>query len=280
MLKMLNGLPSPPTRDDHVLTAGTSPTCRSPSRRAPAHRVPVPGRGPSTCSTSARTSPTASARYWRTMSGGRDRRCCAPSPRWGSGIERMRPSDLSGGMKKRGARAPSPRVEVMLYDEPTTGLDPVNTARINRLITSIRDRLGLHEPSPSPDDEHRVPGVRRRIVMVGQGACSSRGRPALPGTTSGPDGARVHRRPGAAEGAWRTCPELISFPAMSLVVQVGLFVSSASSLSILTVRDGRKPPVLGHQGDLPGRRLHRRRGPQARARRSAWAASTSATRRR
>ena len=56
------------------------------------------------------------------------------------GIEAMRPSDLSGGMKKRVglARTLALQPEVILYDEPTTGLDPINTARINHLINGIQ----------------------------------------------------------------------------------------------------------------------------------------------
>ncbi len=59
------------------------------------------------------------------------------------GIEQMRPSDLSGGMKKRVglARAIAVQPEVLLYDEPTTGLDPINTARINHLINGLKDAL-------------------------------------------------------------------------------------------------------------------------------------------
>ncbi len=59
------------------------------------------------------------------------------------GIEAMRPADLSGGMKKRVAlaRALAPGPEVILYDEPTTGLDPANTRRINELIVSLQERL-------------------------------------------------------------------------------------------------------------------------------------------
>ncbi len=61
------------------------------------------------------------------------------------GIEQMRPSDLSGGMRKRVglARTLALQPEVILYDEPTTGLDPINTARINHLIMSIQRQLEL-----------------------------------------------------------------------------------------------------------------------------------------
>src|SRR5207253_236031 len=59
--------------------------------------------------------------------------------------EAMRPADLSGGMKKRVglARALAPGPEVILYDEPTTGLDPTNTRRINELINSLQEKLGV-----------------------------------------------------------------------------------------------------------------------------------------
>ena len=58
-------------------------------------------------------------------------------------IEKMMPSDLSGGMKKRVglARAIASDPKVILYDEPTTGLDPTNTQRINQLTLELRKRL-------------------------------------------------------------------------------------------------------------------------------------------
>ncbi len=61
------------------------------------------------------------------------------------GIEAMMPADLSGGMKKRVslARALATNPEVILYDEPTTGLDPTNTQRINDLILHLQKRFSV-----------------------------------------------------------------------------------------------------------------------------------------
>jgi phospholipid/cholesterol/gamma-HCH transport system ATP-binding protein len=61
----------------------------------------------------------------------------------GREVERLLPSSLSGGMKKRVslARTVALKPEILLYDEPTTGLDPVTSMTINRLIVDLNERL-------------------------------------------------------------------------------------------------------------------------------------------
>ena len=58
-------------------------------------------------------------------------------------VEHMMPSQLSGGMKKRVslARALCMEPHIILYDEPTTGVDPITAAAINHLIIELRDKL-------------------------------------------------------------------------------------------------------------------------------------------
>jgi phospholipid/cholesterol/gamma-HCH transport system ATP-binding protein len=61
------------------------------------------------------------------------------------GVETKFPAELSGGMRKRVgiARAVALRPKYMLYDEPTTGLDPVTTAVIDDLMIRMREKLGV-----------------------------------------------------------------------------------------------------------------------------------------
>jgi phospholipid/cholesterol/gamma-HCH transport system ATP-binding protein len=83
------------------------------------------------------------------------------------GIQTLRPSELSGGMKKRVGLARSIAIEpeVILYDEPTTGLDPVNVRRINGLILSLQERLGVTSIVVTHDMD-TVFTVTNRLAMV------------------------------------------------------------------------------------------------------------------
>lgn len=83
------------------------------------------------------------------------------------GIEAMDPADLSGGMRKRVALARSIAVqpEVVLYDEPTTGLDPINTARVNDLITGLQRRLEITSVVVTHDMKSAF-SISDRIAMV------------------------------------------------------------------------------------------------------------------
>ena len=84
-----------------------------------------------------------------------------------SGIEKMHPSELSGGMKKRVglARAIATDPEVILYDEPTTGLDPANTNRINRLIQELQGQLKVTSVVVTHDMESAFT-VANRIALL------------------------------------------------------------------------------------------------------------------
>lgn len=91
------------------------------------------------------------------------------------GIEELRPADLSGGMRKRLAlaRAIAADPEVILYDEPTTGLDPANTRRISELIRSVQQRMKVtsivvtHDmPSAFMVSDRMAMLHERRIIAV------------------------------------------------------------------------------------------------------------------
>ena len=71
------------------------------------------------------------------------------------GVENYLPSELSGGMKKRVglARAIVMDPQVVLYDEPTTRLDPITANTINRLIRRLQSRLGDHQDACIAEDE-------------------------------------------------------------------------------------------------------------------------------
>ncbi|WP_448585805.1 ABC transporter ATP-binding protein [Thermaurantiacus sp.] len=88
----------------------------------------------------------------------------------GPEVAELRPSELSGGMQKRVAlaRAIAPRPEILFFDEPTTGLDPVMAGIINRLIREQVSALGATAVTIT----HDMGSVRRvadRVAMLAGG---------------------------------------------------------------------------------------------------------------
>jgi phospholipid/cholesterol/gamma-HCH transport system ATP-binding protein len=91
-------------------------------------------------------------------------------------VEGKMPAELSGGMRRRVgfARAIALEPEILLFDEPTTGLDPINTAAIASVINRLRDQLEVtvvtitHDMSLAFRIADRIAMLRRgRIVAVG-----------------------------------------------------------------------------------------------------------------
>src|SRR6185436_12138152 len=87
-----------------------------------------------------------------------------------SGIQKQKPAELSGGMRKRVglARAIIYRPQIILYDEPTTGLDPVMADSIDRLIVRICDRMKVTSIAVTHDMKSAV-RIGRRIHMLEEG---------------------------------------------------------------------------------------------------------------
>lgn len=83
------------------------------------------------------------------------------------GIEKKNPAELSGGMRKRVglARAIVYEPQIVLYDEPTTGLDPIASDSIDQLILRVRDRLDVTSVVVTHDmrSAHRL---GQRILML------------------------------------------------------------------------------------------------------------------
>ena len=94
------------------------------------------------------------------------------------GVQDLRPAELSGGMRKRVglARALAFDPEVILYDEPTTGLDPVTCTEINQLIKDLHERLQVTSVVVT-HDMHSAFSVATRMAMIHEGKRVAYGRP-------------------------------------------------------------------------------------------------------
>ncbi len=89
-----------------------------------------------------------------------------------------RPSELSGGMQKRVglARAIITRPRIILYDEPTTGLDPLTTDTINQIIVKLQQELGITSIVVTHDVRSAL-GIGDRIILLDQGRIAASGTP-------------------------------------------------------------------------------------------------------
>ncbi len=94
------------------------------------------------------------------------------------GVEERYPIELSGGMKKRAgvARAVALRPRYLLYDEPTTGLDPVTVTVIDRLVLRMRDELGVTSLVITHDLDSAY-RISDRIAMLYKGRVRAVGTP-------------------------------------------------------------------------------------------------------
>jgi phospholipid/cholesterol/gamma-HCH transport system ATP-binding protein len=95
-----------------------------------------------------------------------------------SGTEKKYPSELSGGMRKRAAmaRAIVTEPEILIFDEPTTGLDPITSDQIDNLIIEFNRRFNITNIVIS----HDIPGtfkIAHKIAMMYSGKIIEEGTP-------------------------------------------------------------------------------------------------------
>jgi phospholipid/cholesterol/gamma-HCH transport system ATP-binding protein len=119
------------------------------------------------------------------------------------GFEDRLPSQLSGGQRKRVglARAIATRPKYLLYDEPTTGLDPVTTAVIDNLIMKMRNELAVTSVVVTHDMQSAY-RIADQVAMLFEGRIRFVGTPAeIQATTDPIVKAFIEGRPDLAEGA-------------------------------------------------------------------------------
>ena len=94
------------------------------------------------------------------------------------GVQQLKPSELSGGMKKRVglARALVTNPEYILYDEPTTGLDPIMSDSIDNLIKDLSEKLSVTSIVVT-HDMYSVKNVAHKVAMLHEGIIYFKGSP-------------------------------------------------------------------------------------------------------
>jgi len=94
------------------------------------------------------------------------------------GIEHMWPADLSGGMRKRVAlaRAVAVRPQIVFYDEPAEGLDPINVTRVNRLLLGLKDSLNVTSVVVTHNLKAAF-AVSDRLALIHDGKVATTGTP-------------------------------------------------------------------------------------------------------
>lgn len=94
------------------------------------------------------------------------------------GILNLKPSELSGGMKKRVAlaRALVTNPAYILYDEPTTGLDPIMSDSIDSLIKDLAEKLNVTSIVVT-HDMYSVKNVAAKVAMMNEGVIYFTGKP-------------------------------------------------------------------------------------------------------
>ena len=104
-----------------------------------------------------------------------------------SGVQDKWPAELSGGMKKRAglARALALGPQIVLYDEPTTGLDPILADQINDLILDFQQRLSVTSVTITHDMTSAYK-IGDRIAMLYEGRIEEVGTPAEIQNSSNP----------------------------------------------------------------------------------------------
>ncbi len=96
------------------------------------------------------------------------------------GTDKLKPSELSGGMKRRVgfARAIALKPKILLFDEPTTGLDPVMTDVIGRIILDLKHELGVTSITVTHDLKSAFM-IADRVALIFQGECLAIEKPEV-----------------------------------------------------------------------------------------------------